>query len=187
LNLNQVFKIEYEVIRGGLLDIKCKIYSPSNQLIVEKLSFFNRPDEQSAESEGKLSITAPDSGIHKICFDNTMSRWTAKVVTFFILHDKNPAIKHTIENEHVKDAAKLEHLGPVVDSVIKIADTLDDIETLQHQMRVREQSHRDSTETTNSRVQYLAILEGIAVVVLTLAQVTMIRSWFADNVKYGRV
>ena len=151
------------------------------------MSFFNGNNDEVNEKEGKVEFKATSAGTYKICFDNTMSRWTAKVVTFFILHDKNPAIKHTIENEHVKDAAKLEHLGPVVDSVIKIADTLDDIETLQHQMRVREQSHRDSTETTNSRVQYLAILEGIAVVVLTLAQVTMIRSWFADNVKYGRV
>ena len=36
-----------------------------------------------------------------------------------------------------------EHLGPVVDSVIKIADTLDELEKSQHSQRVQEQFHRD--------------------------------------------
>lgn len=43
------------------------------------------------------------------------------------------------------EIARLEHLGPVVDSVIKISDDLDTIERLQHHMRVREQVHRDGT------------------------------------------
>ncbi len=54
-----------------------------------------------------------------------------------------PTATAEVKNPH-DDIAKLEHLGPVVDSVIKIADELDEIERLQHVMRVREQNHRDS-------------------------------------------
>lgn len=75
------------------------------------------------------------NGVHTICFDNTMSRWTPKVVSFRL---------SSSGTQKTKDFAHLEHLGPMVDSVIKISEELDQIEKLQHTMRVREQSHRDS-------------------------------------------
>lgn len=88
------------------------------------------------EAEGRVTFTAAHTGKYSVCFDNTMSRWTAKVVSFFVLNDAaGPDPKDTV--------AKLQDLGPTVDSVIKIADELDAIENLQHHMRVREQAHRD--------------------------------------------
>ncbi len=79
-----------------------------------------------------------------------------------------------------------EHLTPMVDSVIKISEELTQIETLQHHMRIREQSHRDcmcrptdalqplpthsfvvllvlcaAAESTNARVQWMSILESV--------------------------
>lgn len=48
------------------------------------------------------------------------------------------------EVKTVEEPAKLEHLSPVVDSVIKISETLEEIEKIQHHMRVQEQSQRDS-------------------------------------------
>lgn len=98
------------------------------------------------EAEGRISFAAGHTGKYTICFDNTMSRWTAKVVSFFVLNDAATDPKESI--------AKLQDLGPTVDSVIKIADELDAIETIQHHMRVREQSHRDGQITTLSRNVY---------------------------------
>jgi hypothetical protein len=37
-----------------------------------------------------------------------------------------------------------EHLGPTVDSVVRLNDEFDNIITAQHHIRVREQIHRDS-------------------------------------------
>jgi hypothetical protein len=42
-----------------------------------------------------------------------------------------------------EDIAKLEHLGPMVDSVIKISDDLDAVEKLQRQMKARESQYRE--------------------------------------------
>ena len=47
------------------------------------------------------------------------------------------------DNTRKDEIARLEHLGPVVDSVIKISDDLDTIERLQNHMKVRERIHRD--------------------------------------------
>jgi hypothetical protein len=53
-------------------------------------------------------------------------------------------LKHGSEVKPVEEPAKLEHLSPVVDSVIKISETLEELEKIQHHMRVSEQSSRDS-------------------------------------------
>ena len=103
-----------------------------------------------------MSFSAGLTGMYSICFDNTMSRWTAKVVSFFVLNDavKNPNDKDSV--------AKLTDLGPTVDSVIKIADELDAIETIQHHMRVREQSHRDGQHTHVDTQTHAQCKQGVS-------------------------
>jgi hypothetical protein len=135
LSKDKNFRLEFEVVRGGLLDCKLKITDPFGQSVIEKIAYFNKEDDAANEAEGRVTFVASHTGKYSICFDNTMSRWTAKVVSFFVLND---AVADPKDN-----VAKLQDLGPTVDSVIKIADELDAIETIQHHMRVREQSHRD--------------------------------------------
>lgn len=40
----------------------------------------------------------------------------------------------------------IEGLGPVVDSIVKISNSLVQIEKMQHYLRVREAAHRDSKQ-----------------------------------------
>lgn len=80
-----------------------------------------------------------------------------------------------------------EHLGPMVDSVIEIANKLDDVEKYQHFMRVREQNHRDTSINTNSRVQWMAIIESVVLISLSILQLKYITAWFAETGKSGRV
>lgn len=172
LDQGKQFKMEFDVVRGGLLDIKLRIQDPSGTVLLDKLAYFNRPDDALNEAEGKVELQTGSSGSYSICFDNRMSRWTAKVVSFRLLNDAKPH----------DDIAKLEHLGPMVDSVIKIADELDEVEKMQHHMRVREQAHFDSSQTTNSRVQWLAVIESVALVSMTVYQLKKIQNWFKDNI-----
>jgi hypothetical protein len=167
------------VVRGGLLDIKIKITDPNGVNVVDRIAYFNKEDDALNEAEGRVNFVATSSGIYSICFDNTMSRWTAKVVSFFVLNDAAVDPKDSV--------ARLQDLGPTVDAVIKIADELDSIESIQHHMRVREQAHRDSTLTTNSRVQWLALMEAVLLISLTLFQIKYIRNWFSETSSRGRV
>lgn len=179
LESGKTFRLEFEVVRGGLLDIKVKIFDPQQNTVLDKMAFFNRNDDALNEQEGRISFQAGVSGTYKLCFDNTMSRWTAKVVSFFVMHDQ-PKDPHG-------DVAKLEHLGPMVDSVIKIADQLDVIENAQHHMRVREQSARDSIEQTHSRVHWVSLIDSLLLIGMTAFQLYYIRHWFAETSTRGRV
>ncbi len=180
LSRGSVLRFDFEVIRGGLLDIRFKLTDPQGNPIVDRLAFFNKNDDSLNEAEGRVEYTAQMDGEHRICYDNTMSKWTAKVVSFYVINEAGKNAAH-------EELAKLEHLGPTVDSVIKIADELDSIETLQHHIRVREQSHRDMVETTNSRVQWLAFTEAILLILMTLAQIHFIHQWFKDTKPRGTV
>jgi len=181
LETGKQLKLEFEVIRGGLLDVTFKISDPYNNVMLEKLAFFNRMDDLLNEAEGRVEINARSSGVHRVCFDNTMSRWTPKVISFFLIQGNNQ------QKDTHSEIAKLTHLGPIVDSVIHIADKLDAVESLQHHMRVREQSHRDSIEASNARVQWLSILESIVLVVIAAAQLKYIMNWFQEKHKGIRV
>lgn len=42
MQVGQRLDLDVEVIRGGLLDIKIRVAGPNNQVILERLAFFNR-------------------------------------------------------------------------------------------------------------------------------------------------
>ena len=81
LEVNEVFSVEFEVVRGGLLDINIRLLNPKGKPVVERMAFFSKKDEEKAD-EGRVTYTANFGGRHKFCFDNSISRWTAKVVRF---------------------------------------------------------------------------------------------------------
>jgi len=175
LDPGSTFNMNFEVSRGGLLDIKMRITDGSNTVVLERLAFFNKPDPAANEAEGRVSFVATSGGLYQICFDNRMSRWTAKIVSVNIPDPQ--------QGSHHDEIAKLEHLGPMVDSVIKISDDLENILRLQAYYRTREQSHRDTQTSINSRVQWLAITEAFLLVVVTAVQLQVVRGWFSDAVR----
>jgi hypothetical protein len=74
------------VVRGGKLDIRFTISSPSRQTVFERVISYG-PAEQAAGEQSQQrrkghSFIAVEDGAYKFCFDNMQSRWTAKVVDF---------------------------------------------------------------------------------------------------------
>ena len=132
-----------------------------------------------------MSFTASMTGRYSLCFDNSMSRWTAKVVSLFIPHGGASAAASA--SAAAASATKLQDLGPMVDSIIKIADTLDAIEQHQHHQRVREQQWRDQGDVTDDRVQWLSLVESVLLIGVTAAQLQYIRAWFRETGQKGRV
>jgi hypothetical protein len=65
-----------------------------------------RSDDKQNEAEGEVHHTATVNGQHSMCFDNTMSRWTAKVVSWRIedIIGCESQIQH---RHHTADVAKL--------------------------------------------------------------------------------
>ncbi len=72
----ETLDFEFIVTRGGLLDVNLRISSPGGKILHEALHFFQEGEESIQ------TITADEAGAYSFCFDNEMSRWTAKVVKF---------------------------------------------------------------------------------------------------------
>lgn len=77
-------QLEFVVTRGGLLDINVKVTNPSGATLHEAL-YFSHDGEETV-----LKIDTSETGVYSFCFDNEMSRWTAKVVNFEIVIEKPP-------------------------------------------------------------------------------------------------
>lgn len=179
-------EVDFEVVRGGLLDIHLRVYAPGGAVVEDRLAHFPQNSDAPGTGVGDLggadsgvvSLVAGRSGVYSVCFDNSMSRWTPKVVT---------VARGGRGGGGAADAAKLEHLGPMVDSIIKIADAVETIEKLQHTLRVRERHSRDVLDGVNARVHRLALAESAIVICMGVAQAVYIRRWFSDTEKLGRV
>eukprot|EP00026_Physarum_polycephalum_P017753 Phypoly_transcript_19085.p1 GENE.Phypoly_transcript_19085~~Phypoly_transcript_19085.p1 ORF type:complete len:207 (+),score=25.83 Phypoly_transcript_19085:34-654(+) len=156
--------ILYSVTRGGLLDIDVRIFDPRGNTLYQGLHF-------DSKMKGRQNFYSQETGVYKLCFNNEISRFTAKVVSFSI----------QIGDDEKSNVAKPADLTPMEASVGKIERFLLIIIGEQRRMRVREQVHRDTSENTNTRVQWWSLFETLLIVAMCVAQVWYLRRWF--NVK----
>jgi len=156
----QLVQVNFFVTRGGLLDIDLRITGPNKEVLYSGLQF-----------EGsQYSFTASVPGLYEICWNNEMSRWTAKVVQFDV----------TVGDEPDDEADFITHssLNPMEDSIARLEHMLDNIQRDQFYLRVREQRHRDTAESTNGRVLYYSIFESFILISISLGQVYYLRKVF---------
>jgi len=156
--------VDFFVLRGGLLDIELNIISPMHEVMYTGLHF-----EQS-----KYEFTPTQSGVYQVCFNNEMARWTAKVVTFEVL--VGDEINKPVAG--VPDQNSKNTLTPLEESIRTISNSLDQVEEDQKYLRVREQKHRDTAESTNNRVLWYSILESMVLIGISLGQVYALRKFF---------
>jgi len=146
---------------------------------------------------GYKTFVATTSGRYSFCFDNEMSRWTPKVVTFALKTGAEgsttaPAAAadadEDADDEDDEDSlAKQEHVAPLQDSISKISGALSKIESEQSYYRRREHRHRNTAEETCERVQWWSIYETSAIILISVAQVFILRRWFDSKKTHGGV
>jgi hypothetical protein len=155
----QTMQLSFFVTRGGLLDIDLKVNGPDNQQLYAGLIF-----------ESSIQVfTASRAGAYEFCFSNAMARWTPKIISF--------ELKVDLESEK-KDPLSKSSLDPIEQTINRIRDSLDQIQKDQKYLRIREQKHRDTAESTNSRVLWFSIFESSILLGLTLGQVFYLRKVF---------
>jgi len=150
--------VTFLVLRGGLLDIDLRIYGPKNEQVYSGLQF----------ETSEYVFVANTPGPYQVCWNNEMARWTAKVVQFDI---------HLGESSATDPLTK-QTLSPMEESVKRIGQSLDAVTTDQRFLRLREQSHRDTAESTNTRVLWYSILESFLLIGISLGQVYYLRKFF---------
>merc|ERR1719272_186760 len=151
--------VSFQVAEGGFLDIDVTIKGPDEKIIYSG----------ERETDGKYTFSAHMDGIYRYCFSNKMSTMTPKLVVF------NVAIGGQTHSSSKEIDEKHDRLH---DSVRELAEALYNVKREQSLMDVREHTHRQINESTNSRVVYWSFFEAMVLLTMSIGQIYYIHRFF---------
>jgi len=156
----------FQVSTGGFLDIDAKVVGPDDRNVytVQK------------ETEGRFTFISHESGVYRFCFSNAMSTVTPKTVSFNLMLG---------EGSRRDQVAKSEHLSPLEKSVMALSEGLQQIQAEQEYMKMRERTHRNTSESTNARVLWWSLIEAAALVAMSVLQILYLRNFFEGKSRGG--
>ncbi|XP_065179037.1 transmembrane emp24 domain-containing protein 7-like [Sycon ciliatum] len=154
------FTFEYQVIEGSDYHIDLSLHGPDNKEI------YNQQKQQ----YDSIHHTAAVGGVYAACFSHTSL--SSKTVYFdWVLGD---AEDHLPVSHH-------QALTALESSTMYIHDRLKVAVDYQTHFRLRESQGRDHAETINEIVAYLSLAEAIILVVISILEVYILRSFFVDR------
>lgn len=116
-------------------------------------------------SHGDVSIKADRNGKYTFCFSNERSSINTKDVSFNV-----HGVIYVDFNDRDNDS---------LDSAIrKLTDLTYDVKNEQSYIVVRERTHRNTAESTNSRVKWWSVLQLIVVALNSMFQVYYLKRFF---------
>ncbi|KAJ7591328.1 emp24/gp25L/p24 family/GOLD-domain-containing protein [Mycena floridula] len=154
LHKNDKMTVTYQVGGGGHLDIDFWLSDPEQHLL----------GKQVKQSTGDLSITAEKDGRYEYCFSNQMSAIADKIVSFNV---------HGIIYVSGDDV-----VAPIEREIRSLSNGLAAVKDEQEYIVVRERRHRDTAESTNSRVKWWSVLQAIVLFSVVAWQVYYLKSFF---------
>ncbi|KAI0053045.1 supernatant protein factor C-terminal domain-containing protein [Auriscalpium vulgare] len=156
LHKNDKMTVTYQVGGGGHLDIDFWIADPDGTAVAKYIK----------ESTGTVSITAAKDGRHDYCFSNQMSTIADKIVSFNV-----HGVIYVGEGED-------ETVAPIEREIRSLANGLTSVKDEQEYIVVRERTHRNTAESTNSRVKWWSILQAVVLFSVVAFQVYYLQSFF---------
>uniref|UniRef100_A0A7S3D8Z3 GOLD domain-containing protein n=1 Tax=Palpitomonas bilix TaxID=652834 RepID=A0A7S3D8Z3_9EUKA len=148
---------------GVMLSIE--VLSPSGH------KMYSKKDVQT----GKFSYTTVEEGTHSICFITSTKHpvvgTTQKKRIYFTIAAGAAA------NDY-KELAKVEHLDPVAVELRRMEDSLAELLNDVTEMKVREMRHRDTNESTNTRVVVFSLFSMSVMIGVGVWQVMYLKSYF---------
>jgi hypothetical protein len=116
-------------------------------------------------THGSVNIKADESGKHVYCFSNEDSNMKTKDVSFNV---------HGVVYVDVNDNSD----DNLESSIRKLLELVYDVKNEQNYIVVRERTHRNTAESTNSRVKYWSTIQLIVVILNSLFQVFYLKRFF---------
>ena len=159
-------KVEFyfAVQAGGDFDIDWTVKNPSGELVAW--------GDKSREEE--LAFTATKTGEYAFCFDNHISTVTDKDVDFAISVENQPRAELP-----KKQGASAEQTSGIEESVLKMFTQTSQISRQQKYFRTREHRNMSTVQSTEDRIFWFAVLEGAAMVTVSILQVFIVRTFFS--------
>lgn len=116
-------------------------------------------------SHAAIQIKADESGKYKYCFSNEDSTLKTKDVSFNV---------HGVIYVDVNDNSE----NNLESSVRKLLEMVYDVKNEQNYIIVRERTHRNTAESTNSRVKYWSVVQLLVVILNSVFQVLYLKRFF---------
>lgn len=156
--------LEFQVIQGGNYDVDMILLSPrGTTLYDEKKKQYDRHE-----------WTAEESGEFKFCFSNEFSTYTHKMVYFdFQVGDEDPL--------RFGSQGPLSAMTQMETSVMNVHQSLKVVIDYQTHHRLRESQGRSFAEDVNERVQYWSVGQTVIIVLASIGQILILRSFFTDK------
>ncbi|XP_066842597.1 transmembrane emp24 domain-containing protein 1 [Anser cygnoides] len=171
---NASMEAEYQVIGGAGLDVDFSLESPSGLLLVS----------EHRKSDGVHTVEPTEAGDYKLCFDNSFSTISEKLVFFELIFDS--AQDDDGDGDGWLEAAEPEDLLDV-----KIEDIKESIETMRSRLersiqmqallRAFEARDRNLQESNLGRVNFWSAVNLGALLLVAFLQVYMLKSLFEDK------
>jgi len=140
----------------------------SDRSVRTSLSFKEQELYSEIKASGNQRITAAEDGQYRLCFKSLLSY--VQTISFNVRAQKQET--HPEELATLDDSKKLEALVAALEGKVQ------EISAQQSYATTREAVHRDTSETTNSRILWWTFLEVAVLVVLAGFQIYYLKSFF---------
>ena len=135
--------VRFQVTAGGFLDIDFVVQGPDGLIVYSG----------DRETEGKYSFKSHASGTYSFCFGNKMSTMTSKTISAHLnVGEDEP---NTLSNAATKGA-----LSPLENSILTLSEGLTSIHEEHEYLTLREETHRQTMDSTHSRVLWWTFIEA---------------------------
>lgn len=168
-------EIEYQVLDGAGLDVDFQISSPSGHVIFSDYR----------KSDGVHTVETED-GDYALCFDNTFSAVSEKVIFFeLILDNMDQDIADSEDwKEYIQGTDMLDmKLEDIMDTINSVKARLGKSVQIQAVLRAFEARDRNIQESNYERVNVWSVVNMVVMVVVSAIQVYLLRSLFDDKRK----
>ncbi|KAM9454140.1 transmembrane emp24 domain-containing protein 1b [Clarias gariepinus] len=173
---NSSLEVEYQVIAGAGMDVDFSIISPHG---VHLASEFRR-------SDGVHMVEPTEAGDYQICFDNSFSRFSEKMVFFEVILE-NAGNDATAEEEWAglgEPENLLEYkLEDIRESIESMHRNLERSRQMQTVLRAFEARDRNLLEDNLWRVSFWSCTSLVVMLAVAVTQVYTVRRLFDDKRK----
>ncbi|KAK9519245.1 hypothetical protein VZT92_021986 [Zoarces viviparus] len=169
-------EIEYQVLDGAGLDVDFFITSPSAQVVFSDYH----------KSDGVHTVVDTEDGDYMLCFDNTFSTVSEKLVFFELILDNMDRDDEEVEDwkEYVQGTDVLDmKLEDIMDTINNVKARLGKSVHIQTVLRAFEARDRNIQESNFNRVNLWSVVNVIVMMVISGIQVYLVRSLFEDKRK----
>ncbi|XP_058599722.1 uncharacterized protein LOC131520015 [Neofelis nebulosa] len=155
--------LEFQVITGGHYDVDCRLEDPDGNVLYKEMK----------KQYDSFTFTASKNGTYKFCFSNEFSTFTHKTVYFDFQVGEDPPLFPS-EN-------RVSALTQMESACVSIHEALKSVIDYQTHFRLREAQGRSRAEDLNTRVAYWSVGEALILLVVSIGQVFLLKSFFSDK------